>query len=42
MSLITWDQSFSVKVERCDNEHRKPFDLIDQKYLTHLNSCGIH
>jgi len=29
MALITWDQSYSVKVERCDAEHRKLFDLIN-------------
>lgn len=32
MALITWDQSFSVKVERCDSEHRKLFDLINALY----------
>jgi len=29
MSLVTWDQSYSVKVERCDEEHRKLFDLLN-------------
>lgn len=29
MALITWDQSYSVKVKRCDDDHRKLFDLVN-------------
>jgi hemerythrin len=29
MSLITWNDSYSVKVKRCDQEHQKLFDLIN-------------
>lgn len=27
MALITWDQSYSVKVKRCDEDHQKLFAL---------------
>jgi hemerythrin len=29
MPLVTWDQSYSVKVSRCDNDHKKLFALIN-------------
>jgi len=29
MSLITWDPSYSVKVSRCDEDHKKLFALIN-------------
>jgi hemerythrin len=29
MALVTWDQSYSVKVARCDNDHKKLFTLIN-------------
>ena len=29
MALVTWDQSYSVKVKRCDDQHQKLFDLIN-------------
>jgi len=29
MSLVTWDQSYSVKVKRCDQEHQKLFQLMN-------------
>jgi len=29
MALITWDQSYSVKVKRCDEDHQKLFALIN-------------
>lgn len=32
MALITWDQSYAVKVERCDAEHRKLFDITNALY----------
>jgi hemerythrin len=30
MALVTWDQSYSVKVASCDSEHQKLFALINQ------------
>lgn len=30
MPLVTWDQSYSVKVARCDEDHKKLFALINQ------------
>lgn len=32
MALVTWDQSYSVKVKRCDDDHRKLFDLMNALY----------
>ena len=29
MALITWDQSYGVKVKRCDEDHQKLFALIN-------------
>lgn len=29
MALITWNQSYSVKVKQCDIEHQKLFDLLN-------------
>jgi hemerythrin-like metal-binding protein len=29
MALIKWDPSYSVKVNRCDNDHKKLFSLIN-------------
>lgn len=29
MSLITWDESFSVKVQRCDEDHQKLFGYMN-------------
>jgi len=29
MALVTWDQSYSVKVKRCDADHQKLFSLIN-------------
>jgi len=29
MSLVTWDQSYSVKVNQIDLEHQKLFDLLN-------------
>jgi hemerythrin len=47
MPLINWDSSYSVKVIRCDNDHKKLFALINglhdamlagkgEKHLQHL------
>jgi hemerythrin-like metal-binding protein len=30
MALVTWDQSYSVKVASCDSEHQQLFALINQ------------
>ncbi len=30
MALVTWDTSYSVNVKKCDAEHQKLFDLINQ------------
>ena len=30
MALVTWDQTYSVKVSSCDAEHQKLFDLINK------------
>jgi len=29
MALVTWDQSYSVKVKRCDEDHQKLFALMN-------------
>ena len=29
MPLVTWDESYSVKVEKCDEDHKKLFALIN-------------
>jgi hemerythrin len=29
MALIKWDQSYSVKVKNCDDDHKKLFDMIN-------------
>ena len=29
MALVTWDQSYSVKVKQCDEEHQKLFHLMN-------------
>jgi len=30
MALVTWNPSFSVKVEKCDTDHKKLFDLLNK------------
>ncbi|HEX6504411.1 MAG TPA: bacteriohemerythrin [Terriglobales bacterium] len=30
MALVTWDQTYSVKVQSCDSEHQKLFSLINK------------
>ena len=30
MALFTWNDSYSVKVEMCDAQHKKLFDIINQ------------
>jgi hemerythrin len=29
MALVKWDQSYSVKVKSCDDDHKKLFDMIN-------------
>lgn len=29
MALVKWDQSYSVKVKNCDDDHKKLFDMIN-------------
>jgi hemerythrin-like metal-binding protein len=29
MALVTWDPSYAVQVERCDNDHKKLFSLVN-------------
>ena len=29
MALVTWDPSYSVKVNRCDDDHKKLFSMIN-------------
>ncbi|HXJ87775.1 MAG TPA: bacteriohemerythrin [Candidatus Binatia bacterium] len=29
MALVTWDQSYSVKVSKCDDDHKKLFSLLN-------------
>ena len=29
MAFMTWDESYSVKVQRCDVEHQKLFQIIN-------------
>ena len=38
MALVTWDASYSVKVFRCDEDHRKLFALLNQ--LNDAMKCG--
>lgn len=30
MGLLEWDESYSVKVEKCDEHHRKLFSLLNE------------
>jgi hemerythrin len=30
MALVTWDQSYSVKIAKCDADHKKLFALLNQ------------
>jgi hemerythrin-like metal-binding protein len=32
VALVEWDPSFSVKVKRCDDDHKKLFELINQMH----------
>lgn len=32
MALLTWDQSFSVKVDKMDEQHQILFDMINEFY----------
>lgn len=32
MALVTWDQSYSVKVKRCGDDHQKLSDLMNALY----------
>lgn len=38
MALVDWDPSFSVKVTRCDDDHKKLFSLV--KDLYHAMGAG--
>jgi hemerythrin len=32
MALVTWDQSYSVKVKRCDDDHQRLFHVMNALY----------
>jgi hemerythrin len=40
MALIKWDQSYSVKVNRCDDDHKKLFALINNLHDAMLTGKG--
>lgn len=40
MALVTWDPSFSVKVARCDEDHKKLFSLINTLHEAMLAGKG--
>ncbi len=40
MALVTWDPSYSVKVRRCDDDHKKLFDLINTLHAAMLAGKG--
>jgi len=40
MALVTWDPSFSVKVNRCDEDHKKLFSLINTLHDAMLTGKG--
>lgn len=40
MALVTWDPSFSVKVARCDEDHKKLFFLINTLHEAMLAGKG--
>ena len=40
MALVKWDSSYSVKVKRCDEDHRKLFSLINDLHEAMLAGKG--
>jgi hemerythrin len=40
MALLTWYDSFSVGIEKIDDQHKKFFDLINKAYSAMENSNG--
>ena len=40
MALVTWDPSYSVKVGRCDEDHKKLFALINSLHEAMLSGKG--
>jgi hemerythrin len=40
MPLVTWDMSYSVKVARCDEDHKKLFALINSLHDAMLAGKG--
>ncbi|HVM91282.1 MAG TPA: hemerythrin domain-containing protein [Terriglobales bacterium] len=30
MALVSWNPSYSVKVEKCDTDHKKLFDILNK------------
>jgi hemerythrin-like metal-binding protein len=42
MPLVTWDESYSVRVEKCDEDHRRLFSLINALHDAMLAGKGAH
>lgn len=40
MSLVTWDESYSVRVAKCDEDHKKLFALMNTLYDAMLAGKG--
>lgn len=40
MALVTWDASYSVKVDRCDQDHKKLFSMINSLHDAMLAGKG--
>jgi hemerythrin-like metal-binding protein len=40
MALIAWDQSFSVKVEQCDEDHKRLFAVINKLHDAMVTGKG--
>ena len=40
MALIEWNQAYSVKVQRFDDQHKKLFELINQLHLAMMEGRG--
>ncbi|HMK23210.1 MAG TPA: bacteriohemerythrin [Terriglobales bacterium] len=40
MSMVTWDPSYSVKVQRCDDDHKKLFALFNSLHDAMMKGEG--
>jgi len=40
MALVTWDESYSVKVQKCDEDHRRLFSMINTLHDAMITGKG--